>query len=122
MSEEDARAARALADRVYLVGEGEPAPVPAIITDALSARRVLRIGYADRHGLVTRRDVEPLAYLSNAERWYLLAWCRLRGAVRAFRTDRITGVTVTAQVPAPRALRHGDLDIPADKLRRLALE
>ena len=122
MSEEDARAARALADRVYLVGEGAPAPVPAIITDALSARRVLRIGYADRHGLVTRRDVEPLAYLSNAERWYLLAWCRLRGAVRAFRTDRITAITVTAQLPAPRPLWQGELDIPAGKLRRLALD
>jgi predicted DNA-binding transcriptional regulator YafY len=122
MREDDARAARELAGRVYLVGDGEPAPVPAVITDALSARRVLRIGYADRRGLVTRRDVEPLGYIGNAEWWYLLAWCRLRGAVRAFRTDRITAVTVTAQVPAPRALRREDLDIPPDQLRRLALD
>jgi predicted DNA-binding transcriptional regulator YafY len=122
MREDDAEAARELAGRVYLVGDGDPAPVPRVITDALSGRRVLRIRYADRHGLVSLRDVEPLGYLANAERWYLLAWCRLRGAVRAFRTDRITTVTVTAQVPQPRPLWQEDLDIPPGKLRQLALE
>ena len=122
MREDDAETARDLAARVYLVGDAEPPPVPAVITDALAARRVLRIGYADRHGLVTRRDVEPLGYVGAAGRWYLLAWCRLRDAVRAFRTDRITAVTVTAQVPAPRPLSSQDLDIPPGKLRRLALE
>jgi predicted DNA-binding transcriptional regulator YafY len=122
MRKDDADAARDLAARVYLVGDADPAPMPALITDALAARRVLRIGYADRHGLVTRRDIEPLGYVGTAERWYLLAWCRLRGAVRAFRTDRITTVTVTAQVPPPRSLRHDDLDIPPSKLRSLALD
>jgi predicted DNA-binding transcriptional regulator YafY len=111
-----------LAARVYLVGGAEPPPVPVVITDALAAGRVLRIGYADRHGLVTRRDIEPLGYVGMAERWYLLAWCRLRQAVRAFRTDRIAAVTVTAQVPAPRPLRREDLDIPPDKLRCLAMD
>jgi predicted DNA-binding transcriptional regulator YafY len=52
----------------------------------------------------------------------LLAWCRLREAVRAFRTDRITAVTVTAQIPVPRPLRREDLDIPPGKLVRLALD
>jgi len=122
MTKDDAEAARELAGRVYLVGDGEPAPVPRVITDALSGRRVLRIGYADRHGLATLRDVEPLGYLTNDERWYLVAWCRLRGAVRAFRTDRISTVTVTAQVPVPRPLWQEDLDIPPAKLRQLALD
>lgn len=49
----------------------------------------------------------------------LMAWCRLRGAVRAFRTDRISSVAVTAEVPAPRVLRREDLDIPADALSQL---
>jgi predicted DNA-binding transcriptional regulator YafY len=122
MHESDAETARELMARVYLVGSADPPPVPAVITDALAARRVLRIGYADRHGLVTRRDIEPLGYVGVTERWYLLAWCRLRDAVRAFRTDRITAVTVTAQVPAPRPLRREDLDIPPGKLRRLTLD
>jgi predicted DNA-binding transcriptional regulator YafY len=122
MREDDAEAARDLAARVYLVGDADPPPLPAVITEALAARRVLRIGYADRHGLVTRRDIEPLGYVGMAERWYLLAWCQLRDALRAFRTDRIATVAVTAQVPAPRALRREDLDIPQAKLHRLALD
>ena len=122
MREDDAEAARDLAARVYLVGDADPPPVPVVITDALAASRVLRIGYGDRHGFVTRRDVEPLGFVGAFGCWYLLAWCRLRGAVRAFRTDRITAVAVTAQVPAPRLLRQEDLDIPPGKLRRLAFD
>jgi predicted DNA-binding transcriptional regulator YafY len=122
MRKDDAEAARDLAARVYLVGDADPPPLPVVITEALAARRVLRIGYADRHGLVTRRDIEPLGYVGIAERWYLLAWCRLRDALRAFRTDRIATVAVTAQVPAPRSLRREDLDIPEAKLRSLALD
>jgi predicted DNA-binding transcriptional regulator YafY len=122
MREDDAEAARDLAARVYLVGDADPPPVPVVITDSLAASRVLRIGYGDRHGFVTRRDVEPLGFVGAFGCWYLLAWCRLRGAVRAFRTDRITAVAVTAQVPAPRPLRQEDLDIPPGKLRRLAFD
>jgi len=122
MRADDAAAARHLAARVYLVGDADPPPVPVVITDALAASRVLRIGYGDRHGFVTRRDVEPLGFVGAFGCWYLLAWCRLRGAVRAFRTDRITAVAVTAQVPAPRPLRQEDLDIPPGKLRRLAFD
>ena len=122
MRKDDAEAARDLTARIYLVGDVDPPPVPAVITDALAARRVLRIGYADRHGLVTRRDIEPLGYVGMAERWYLLAWCRMREALRAFRTDRIAAVAVTAQVPPSRPRWREDLDIPPSKLRRLALD
>jgi len=122
MSKTDAAAARDLAARVYLVGDADPPPVPVVITNALASSRVLRIGYADRGGCVTRRDIEPLGFIGGFEHWYLLAWCRLRDAVRAFRTDRITVVTVTAQVPAPRSLRQEDIDIPPGKLRRVALD
>jgi biotin operon repressor len=38
MRKDDAEAARDLAGRVYLVGAADPPPVPAVITDALSAR------------------------------------------------------------------------------------
>jgi hypothetical protein len=41
--------------------------------------------------------------------------------VRAFRTDRIATATVTAEVPPPRTLAAGDLDIPGDKVRTLEL-
>jgi predicted DNA-binding transcriptional regulator YafY len=119
----DAKAAHDLMARVYLLDDvAAPPAVPVVITDALAARRVLRIGYADRKGLMTSRDVEPLGFLGAKEWWYLLAWCRLRDSVRVFRIDRITTVSLTAQVPVPRQLRREDLDIPRHMLRPLALD
>jgi predicted DNA-binding transcriptional regulator YafY len=122
MQAEDASAARELAGRVHLVGRGGPASrVPRLVADALSARRVLRITYGDRAGAATVREIEPLGYVGSPSHWYLVAWCRLRQSIRAFRTDRIGAVTVTAEVPPPRPLRGDDLDIPRELVRQLTL-
>jgi predicted DNA-binding transcriptional regulator YafY len=123
MQTDDATAAQELAGRVHLFAD-EAAPttaVPRLVADALSTRRVLRIGYADRAGAATTREIEPLGYVGKDANWYLIAWCRQRDALRAFRTDRITSVSVTAETPPHRELRPEDLDIPAGKLSRLAL-
>jgi predicted DNA-binding transcriptional regulator YafY len=120
----DAAAARDLADRVLLLGDpgsAPPGPVPRLVADALHPRRVLRIGYADRVGAATQREIEPLGYVGSAAHWYLMGWCRLRDGLRAFRTDRITSVSVTAEVPPARVLRREDLDIPYGKIRQLSL-
>ena len=119
----DAAAARDLADRIHLLGGPGTVPpaMPRLVADALHPRRVLRIGYADRAGAATRREIEPLGYVGSAAHWYLMAWCRLRDGVRAFRTDRITSVSVTAELAPPRALRREDLDIPAGRVRQLTL-
>ena len=95
--------------------------MPHLVADALSARHVLRIDYGDRDGAVTMREIEPLGYVGTATHWYLVAWCRLRDAVRAFRTDRISAVSVTAEVPTPRSLRREDLDIPQGTVCQLTL-
>ena len=123
----DAAAAQELAERIHLLGKPDAAPpptaMPRLVADALQPRRVLRIGYADRAGAVTVREIEPLGYVvgSPAAHWYLVARCRLRDGLRAFRTDRITCVTVTAEAAPPRPLRSEDLDIPPEKLRQLTL-
>jgi predicted DNA-binding transcriptional regulator YafY len=122
MRPDDVASARDLAGRVHLVDAGQAPPgVPRLVADALSGGRVLRISYRDRAGAVTAREIEPLGYVCRASHWYLVAWCRRRDAVRAFRTDRITAVTVTAEVPAPRPLWREDLDIPPGLLRRVTL-
>ncbi|WP_329139271.1 YafY family transcriptional regulator [Streptomyces sp. NBC_01476] len=122
MQGDDAAAAHDLAGRIHLLGDpGAAPPVPRIVADALSTRRVLRIGYGDRAGAATLREIEPLGYVGTATHWYLVGWCRLRGAVRAFRTDRITSVSATAEVPEIRSLRTEDLDIPYGTVRRLSL-
>ena len=123
MQHDDAAAAHDLAGRIHLLGpEEDPLSVPHLIADALSSRRVLRITYRDRDGVATTREIEPLGYVGKATNWYLVAWCRTRNAVRAFRTDRITAVAVTAEVPEPRTLTSEDLDIPYGALRQLSLD
>lgn len=121
MQREDAEAARDLAARVQVLNKTAPPPLPREIANALDAHRVLRIGYADREGAVTRREIEPLAYLGKPDHWYLVAWCRLREQVRVFRTDRITSVTITAEVPPVRRLRPADVEIPYGRFEPLSL-
>lgn len=65
--------------------------------------------------------MEPLGYLGNPRHWYLLAWCRLRDGIRAFRVDRITSVTTLAERVPERELAADDLDIPRERIRRLSL-
>ena len=122
MQGDDARAARELAGRIHLLGDGHPLPsVPHSVASALSTGRVLRLGYVDKAGTVTGRDVEPLGFVGSPTHWYLLGWCRLRDGVRAFRVDRIVSVSVTAETPAPRPLDRDDLDIPYGVVTRLDL-
>ncbi|MEV8569711.1 YafY family protein [Streptomyces sp. NPDC051322] len=122
MQGDDAAAAHDLAGRIHLFGDGPATPaVPRMVADALDTRRVLRIGYGDRDGATSMREIEPLGYIGKTDHWYLVAWCRLRDALRVFRTDRITSVSVTAEVPPPRVLRSEDLDIPEGVVRQLTL-
>ncbi|WP_309232349.1 helix-turn-helix transcriptional regulator [Micromonospora tarensis] len=116
----DAAEAHRLAGRVHLIGDGPATPVPATVADAVAARRVLRIRYADRAGTDSVRDVEPLGYLGNTRHWYLVAWCRLRAELRCFRTDRILGVHPLPEVVV-REFRPTDLDIPHGRVRPLSL-
>jgi predicted DNA-binding transcriptional regulator YafY len=103
MSARDAMAARDLANRVQLLDrpEDEPQSVPSVIQDAIVDRRVLRLTYLDRDGAHTEREVEPVLFATVRGRyWYLVGWCRMRLAARAFRIDRIVRAQATGE-PAP---------------------
>jgi predicted DNA-binding transcriptional regulator YafY len=91
--------------------------VPAAFAGALRAETVVRLVYRDRDGAQTRREVEPLGTIGKGGDWYLVAWCRLRDGVRAFRGDRMISVELTDERPPPRAFRPEDLDIPFGVLR-----
>lgn len=60
------------------------------IQDAVVRNRCLRIRYdAGRRGEITERIVEPLGVVFYSQQWHLVAWCRLRNALRDFRLDRL---------------------------------
>jgi predicted DNA-binding transcriptional regulator YafY len=62
---------------------------------AISARLVVRLHYADARGAITIREIEPVTCLVHRDHWYLVAWCRLRRGIRAFRFDRILAIENT---------------------------
>lgn len=66
---------------------------------AISARLVVRLHYADARAAITIREIEPVTCLVHRDHWYLVAWCRLRRGIRAFRFDRILAVENT-DIPA----------------------
>src|SRR2546430_9869557 len=75
----------------------ETVAVPSVIEQAIVARRVLWICYLDRGGNRTERDVEPIVFMAGPGGWYLVGWCRVRGAARCFRVDRIQQAEVTGR-------------------------
>jgi len=67
----------------------------AEVRDALERGVQLEFDYLSSRGSQERRRVDPLRIDSDDENWYLRAWDHLREAVRTFRLDRMTLVTVT---------------------------
>jgi len=106
-----------LANRVHLLDETRTNSAPRELADALRTGHVLHIAYVDRDGITTTRDVEPMGYVGKGSDWYLIAWCRLRDGIRAFRGDRITEATPTPEQPPRRPLSAEDLRIVYGQLR-----
>jgi len=75
----------------------------ALVQKALARRQPLRFDYRG-HGKshATPREVEPLGLLRYLGHWHLIAWCRLRGALRDFRTDRMQHTMMLDEHFAPR--------------------
>jgi predicted DNA-binding transcriptional regulator YafY len=75
----------------------------------LANQRVVAITYhSGGKDETTQRTVEPLVLCFYAAHWHLLAYCRLRGAYRDFRVDRICSLTPTGGVFD--AEDHGSID------------
>lgn len=117
LAEDDARRTTRLAARVLLLEAGDRTPAPVALAGALTNGRVVRMRYRDANGTETDRMVEPLGYIGKGEDWYLVAWCRLRDGVRAFRGDRVLAVEETDEAAPPRVVRVEELDIPHGVLR-----
>lgn len=105
--------------------DGDPALLPSgepcdTVVAALAAHRVLDLEYTDREDAPSRRTVEPMDLICVGQRWYLLAWCRLRDGPRVFRIDRISRATTRLETSAVRGRADWQGRVPGD-LRTLSL-
>jgi predicted DNA-binding transcriptional regulator YafY len=85
-------------------GQVDVNPFSELIQHALLESVAVELTYRDAHEHETRRTVEPAGVVGTRNGWYLVAWCRLRRAARAFRLDRITDARLTDERVAPRPL------------------
>lgn len=75
-----------------------PAPVPIdleIIRTAVQSAHSVEFTYHGTHGIQLKRRVDPLRLDLVGESWYLRAWCHDREALRTFRLDRISELSVS---------------------------
>jgi predicted DNA-binding transcriptional regulator YafY len=74
-----------------------------LIADAIRRRRRIRTEYRTHAGERSRRALSPHGLVFHAGRWYLAAFDHLRDALRTFRVDRMTSITLLreAAVAAP---------------------
>ncbi len=86
---------------VALSVEAAPEVAGAVAT-ALREGRRLHLRYVNAADVASERDVDPIRLVADAERSYLLAWCRSVDDERLFRVDRI----LTAEVLDERAELH----------------
>lgn len=77
-----------------------------VIAAAITDRLVVRLHYVDAADRLTSREVEPVTCLVHREHWYLVAWCRMRHGIRAFRFDRLMAVEATARPARAHRAEH----------------
>ncbi|MDA3935766.1 MAG: WYL domain-containing protein [Actinomycetota bacterium] len=108
----------AQAERIVRAASGQHAKgVYGSLAAAAGAHRVVTIDYESAGGAGTSREIEPHVLFAERGAWYVAAHCRLAGAERTFRVDRIRSAqengesfTVDAADAAPRtATPSGDL-------------
>jgi proteasome accessory factor B len=107
MRRADVDKAHELAARIRTVlpdGPGPDGDVVRSIERAVVGRRVVELVYGDRRGTSTTRTVEAHGLHLTARAGYLIGWCRLRDAGRAFRLDRIEKAVVRDEVAPERDL------------------
>lgn len=69
--------------------------LPAILK-SISAKKAIEINYFTNYRQEqTQRCIEPIGIIYLENYWHLIAYCKLRNAIRDFRMDRINGIKTT---------------------------
>ena len=69
---------------------------------AIQERRVCHLAYVSEDGVAVERDFEPYAITRVDDHWSVFGYCRLRGDLRTFRSDRVARFDVLDMPFAPR--------------------
>lgn len=109
-AEEAAAASAAVAVNVEPLGQS-PKTLETVQRALREGKRLHLSYYVPARDETTERDVDPMRVSVVAGRGYLEGWCRRAVAVRLFRLDRVTGVSILdeASQPPPEA-EPRDLD------------
>ena len=83
------------------------ASVLATLAGACRDQLRTEFSYEDAQGRSAQRSVEPQGVVHTGERWYLVAWDRVRSDWRTFRIDRIVGDPQVGTHFTPRASPDG---------------
>jgi predicted DNA-binding transcriptional regulator YafY len=102
--------------------EPEPAPTDAVLAlaQAIRRHRRVRVRHVSAGGHETVRAVDPFGVVGHAGRWYVVGHDALRGALRTFRVDRLTGVEELAGPAGAASDPPPDFDAAAHVVRTLA--
>jgi len=68
------------------------------IVDSLLKNRILTITYCSTAAKISTRDLEPQRLINYQGRWYLLAYCHLRGEHRLFHMARIETAVIGIKI------------------------
>ncbi len=69
------------------------------LLNALASKQVIQIDYLTfEEEKSSTRQVEAVGIYYSYEKWYLIAWCRLRNDYRNFRLDRIQSIEILEEV------------------------
>ena len=79
------------------------------IIEAIVKKRQLTISYRSPAKENTSRTVEPLKLINYQGRWYLSAWCLLRGGHRTFHVARIISAELNESSPSTHDLTDREL-------------
>ena len=88
---------------VYAASQERPDTTP--IRDALRRGRAMAFTYRSLEGKLSRRSVWPILLGYDEAHCLLIAWCEQRDAIRHFRAERMSGITVLERKP-PRHRRE----------------
>lgn len=86
------------------------------IGEAVQMRRRIAISYVSYHNETSQRQIEPYGIAGWNGSWYVVGFCRLRGALRTFRLDRVSSIEFLSETFE----RPEDFDCQAYIVERLA--